>query len=121
LGAAQQVYQRELGHKQQLLSELDSALRRRESLGIEPVGPTAFQLEESFIGGTKSRITRADQAILRASRGVEKALRAYLHARRQTRMIEVLREKAYADYRKARSKWEQKQQDDLAVMRARLR
>lgn len=121
LGAAQQAYQSELRAKGALLSDLDLSLKRRETLGIEPVGPLAFRLEEDFISGQKQRLTRADQAILRASRGVEKALRGYLHARRQTRMIEVLREKAFEEYKKARAKTEQKQLDDMIVMRARLR
>lgn len=121
LGAAQRAYQAELSRKAELLSELEEALKRRECLGIEPVGPVAFRLENDFIAGTKQRITRQEQAIFRASKGVEKALRAYLFARKQTRMIEVLREKAYAEYRKARAKHEQKQLDDLSVMRSRFR
>jgi flagellar FliJ protein len=121
LGAAQRVHRAEVERKEGLVSELEAALVRRESLGIEPVGPAAFRLEQDFITGTKQRIIQADQAILRATRGVEKALRAYLHAKKQCRMIEVLKEKAYADYRKARTKFEQRQQDDFAVMRARLR
>jgi flagellar biosynthesis chaperone FliJ len=36
-------------------------------------------------------------------------------------MIEVLKEKAYAEYRRARTKYEQKQLDDFSVMRARFR
>jgi flagellar export protein FliJ len=100
---------------------LSDALERREKLGIEAIGIDAFQLEQNFIFGTKQRIVQQDQALVRASRGVEKALRAYLHARRQTRTIEMLREKQYQEFRKALTKKEQKELDELSVMRARLR
>lgn len=122
LGDAQRAYQEELHRKQKMLFDLEQALLRREGLGSsEPVGALSFQLEEEFIQGTKRRIARQDQAIVRASKTVSKALREYLAARKQTRMMEVLREKAYAEYRRERAKWEQKNADDLTVMRARLR
>lgn len=120
LGNAQRAYQEELSNKSRLLSTLERSLRRREELGGDAVPALAFQLEEEYIRGTKQRLVRADQAILRASRNVEKALRAYLNARKQSRAIEVLREKAYEEYRRERAKLEQKRLDDLTVMRLRL-
>jgi flagellar export protein FliJ len=63
---------------------------------------------------------QADQAITRAKRGLEKALRFYIQARRQLRMMEVLREKEYAEYRQHLLKLEKKEMDDLSIMRARL-
>lgn len=120
LGRAQRAYQAELANKARLLAELENSLQRRENLGQVPISPLAFQLEDEFISGSKHWIRRADQVILRASKAVEKALRAYLTARRQTTMIERLREKAYEEYRRERAKYEQKQQDDLAVMRNRF-
>jgi flagellar export protein FliJ len=120
LGQAQRAYQAELAHKSKLLSDLDLSLKRRELLGEIPVSPLAFQLEDQFIVGTKHAIRRADQAIFRATKGVEKALRAYLNARKQSRMIEILREKAYEQYRRERSKHEQKRLDDITIMRERL-
>ena len=121
LGGAQRAYQEEISRKRKLLRDLEQSLIRREELGRVAAPPLAFQLESEFISGQKARITRQDQAIVRASRAVEKALRAFLIARRQTRTMELLREKAYAKYRKARSKWEQRLQDDMTVMRARLK
>jgi flagellar export protein FliJ len=121
LGAAQRAYQQELAHKARLLQQLEDSLIRRESLGIEPVGPVAFQLEQDFIVGTKQRLIKADQAILRASKAVEKALRAYLAARRQTKMMDTLREKDFVEWRKAAAKREQLEMDDLSIMRARFR
>lgn len=125
LGAAQRAYQHELNERARLVFELNLALKRREDLGspdrTERLGIIEFQLEDEFISGTKHRITRADHAIARASRAVEKALRIYLNARKQLRAMEVLREKAYAEYRRERAKYEQRLQDDITMMRGRLR
>jgi flagellar FliJ protein len=120
LGAAQRAYQLELARKQELQMRLGESLGRREGLGQETTPVLAFQIEQAFINGTKQRIIQADQAIVRASRGVERALRAYLGARRQTRMIEMLEEKAFAEYRRERARKEQRDLDELMVMRARL-
>ena len=121
LAQAQRIYQAELAKKAKLLFDLSEALNRRESLGIVAIGIDAFQLEQNFIGGTKQRIVQQNQALVRASRGVEKSLRAYLFTKRQTRTIEILREKQYKEFRKALSKREQKELDELSVMRARFR
>ena len=120
LAIAQQAFRAAESRKNELLADLSLALDRRALLGIESVGLNAFQLENDFIVGTKQRIIQQDQAILRAKRGVEKALRGYLSARRETRMMEVLREKAYAEFRQERAKHEQRELDDLYVMRAAL-
>ena len=120
LAVAQRAYQADLERKAALVSELKAALLRRENLGTEAIGIDAFQIEENFIVGTKQRIIRQDQALVRASRAVEKNLRAYLHARRQTHTIELLREKQYLAFKKAVAKKEQKDLDELTVMRARL-
>jgi flagellar export protein FliJ len=48
---------------------------------------------------------------------VEKALRAYLLARRQTRVIERLRERDQEEFRRELSKREQKVLDDQTSMR----
>jgi flagellar export protein FliJ len=117
LGLAQQAYQAELAVKADLLSQLKNSLERREALGIEAIGIDSFQLEQIFITGTKQRIVRQDQAIMRASRTVEKSLRAYLVARKETRMIEGLREKELKDFKKAAAKKEQKDLDELSSMR----
>jgi flagellar export protein FliJ len=120
LSQAQSAFRDAVERKNDRVRELEEALIRRERLGSEPVSVNAFVLEEDFIVGTRQRIVQSEQAILRAKRGVEKALRAYLEARRQCRMIEVLREKASAEFKKERSKQEQKQLDDIYVMRSRL-
>jgi flagellar export protein FliJ len=121
LGAAQRAYQECLSRKAGLLNELEQALLRRERLGERAVGIDAFQLEQSFIEGTKQWITRADHAIMRASKLVAKALRAYLDARKQLRMLETLKEKDQAAFRKEQAKLEAKRLDDFTVMRHRLK
>jgi flagellar export protein FliJ len=121
LGAAQRAYQACVAAKAKLLGELEAALLRREGLGASAIGILAFQVEQSFIDGTKQRIARSDHAILRAGKAVEKALRAYLAARKQSRMLETLREKDYREFRRVVAKREAKAQDDFTVMRYRLK
>jgi flagellar protein FliJ len=121
LGAAQHAYQATLARKAALLADLGAALDRRERLGRTPVGIDAFKLEQSFIEGTKQRVAQNEQAIFRASKQVEKALRAYLTARRQTKMLETLKEKDRLEFRKEQSRIERVRQDDLTIMRHRLK
>ncbi len=120
LAGAQASYQEALGAKRDLLSKLGQALQRREELGGVSVSALAFQMENDFIGGTKQRIIQSDQAIVRATRSVEKALRAYLYARKQLRMIETLREKHFVEFKRELARKEQKNLDDLYTMRSRL-
>lgn len=120
LAKAQDVLRMEKNKKEKLKSELEKSLMRRERLGMDPVGPSAFKTEEDFILGAKQRILQNEQAILRATKSVEKAMKNYLSARRLTRMMEVLREKALAAYRDEQRKIEQKRLDDLYTMRFRL-
>jgi flagellar FliJ protein len=121
LGAAQRAFQECVAAKAKLLGELEQSLLRREALGARATSIDAFKLEQSFIDGTKQRIARSDHAILRAGKQVEKALRAYLTARKQSRMLETLREKDYQEFRKAMAKREARRQDDFTVMRYRLK
>lgn len=120
LGAAQQELLLATSNQDLLKSKLNFALLRREKLANQLTKVLSFKIEEDFITGTKQRIIQAQQAILRAKRKVEKALSHYLKMRRQTRMMEVLREKAYADYKNESSRQEQKALDDLYIMRARM-
>jgi flagellar export protein FliJ len=120
LAATQRAYQEEIAKKNHLISELKVGLGRREKLGHVPTPIAAFLAEDDYIVGTKQRIIQADQAIFRAHRWVEKALRAYLHARTQTKALETLYAQEYADFKKAAQKKEQKDQDDLNLMRFRI-
>lgn len=121
LASSQRAYQAELEKKKQLQVQLGQALIRRETLGTQPVGIAAFRSEQEFINGTKQRIIQSDQAIFRASKLVEKNLRNYLFARRKTRVMEVLYEKSFSEYRRERAKEEQRNNDDMILMRLRLK
>ena len=121
LAAAQKAYQDAVARKRDLLDGIAKAFARKEALGQGVTPALGFQLEQDFIIGNRHRIVQAEQGIMRATRGVEKALRVYLFARKQTRMIEVLEEKEIADYRRERARDEQKKLDELVTMRARFR
>jgi flagellar FliJ protein len=120
LGAAQRAHQEASEFKRSLQKQLDDGLLKRERLADAVASTLSYRMEQDFIDGNKARIIRADHAVIRAQRGVEKALRTYLLARRQTRMIEVLREKDEAEHRAIYRKRELKQLDEMNIMRARL-
>lgn len=119
LGGAQREYQRALSDRGLLAKELDRALTRCEGLGAEPTPALAFQLEQEFIVGIRQRLVRQGQAIHRAGRSVEQALRAYLVARRRTRVMEMLYEKHHEGWKREARKKAQRELDDLTVMRPR--
>lgn len=106
--------------KFKLVETLNQSLIRRENLGNEPIPSSVFKVENDFIVGLKQRIIQADQAILRATRAVEKSLRTFLQARRQTRTLEILREKEHAEFKKDLIKQENKKLDELYTTRFRL-
>lgn len=118
LAETQRALQAKKQHKDSLFRALGDALARRETLASQSVSCAHFQIEDDFIAGTKVRIVQADQAIKKAMKVVERAMQAYLHARRQTRMMEVLREKELEKFKLELAKQEQKRLDDLYIMRA---
>ena len=121
LGVAQRAVQQAMERRQHLENELGSAMLRRERLGSESAVPASlFAIETDFINGHRQRLVWQDQVITRTKRGVEKALRAYLLTRRQTRIIERLKERDLEEFRKERGKKEQKNLDDLTSMRSGL-
>jgi flagellar FliJ protein len=120
LALAQRAYQEELAKKQSLLESLRISMDRRAAVGVEPTDVAALYIENDFIEGQKTRIAWADQAILKASKRVDKQLQNYIQTKRKTQVIERLREKELADYKKTRNKKEQRELDELTVMRSRL-
>lgn len=120
LALAQIKYQETLSHKQWLMEETESALKRREMLATIAQPVLAYQLENEFITGNKVRIVQADQAIFRARKFVEKALKEVLLAKRAVKALENLREKAYAEFKIEVRKKEQKDLEELYVSRQRL-
>jgi flagellar export protein FliJ len=122
LGQAQKQVQLAQDKKVSLERELASAMLRRERLGIAGAVPAAlFAVETDYINGHRQRIIWQDQAIVRAKRGAEKALRAYLLARRHTHVIERLKERDLEQFKRERAKLEQKNLDDITSMRMNLR
>lgn len=126
LSTAQRAHQLELAKKAALQRNLGDALFRRERLmsdtesADQGIGILPVHLEQKFIEGTKQRIIQADQAIVRAVRGVEKALRFYLHAKKQLQIMETLHDKDFSEYKKKSSKLEARELDDFNIMRARV-
>ena len=121
LADAQHALQSELQHRVELMTELQKSLDRRERLGESAVKISEFQSEQSFIVGTKQRIIQADQRVFRAQKGVDRALRNYVQCQRKTKVMEELRDQFYKNYQRDIKKLEQKQIDDLVVMRTHLK
>lgn len=124
LAEAQRVLAHEISRKEKLLTEISDSYKRVESYGesrIEIKGVEAFRLERDFIAGDKVRVMQVEQAIFRANRNVERAMRAYLTARRSTRTIEILREKDVEAFKKEMQVREQKESDEMTILRHRLR
>lgn len=117
LAHAQAKFQEALRAKQALIDETNLALRRRDALAATPRTILAYQLENEFIVGNKQRMVQADQAIFRARKFVEKALRDVIVAKRALRAIEMLREKAFEEFKLEVRKAEQKRMEDLYASR----
>lgn len=120
LGAAQRALQAAKDHKTKLQTDLAHSLDRRESLANQDSTAVDFQVENDFITGTKQRIIQSDHLIFRANKAMEKALRQYLNARKQTKSMEVLKDKALEDHRREQRKLEEKKLNDIYLMRARV-
>ncbi len=118
LALAQAKYQDALNAKRKILEDNDRALARREALAGVPQPVLAYQMENEFIAGNRVRIVHSDQAIFRARKFVEKALREVIAAKRALRAIEVLREKAYEEFKTALRKREQKQLEEVYATRS---
>ncbi len=119
-GEAQNKLRNAMNEKLALEGQLNESLLRRELLAQGSVSVVAYQTENDFIIGLKQRIIQAGNFITRCQRGVEKALRAYLLARRQTRAIEILREKDHQEFKLKLKKREEKELNDLYTMRSQL-
>ncbi len=108
--------------KGELQQELAAAMLRFERLGSGIAVPASlFAVETDLVVGHRQRLIQQEQAISRARRGVEKAFRAYIIARRHTRVIEKLRERDLEDFKRDVSKRDQKVIDDQVSMRFGLR
>lgn len=120
VGLAQQQLVAENARRERCLADLTESHRQLEALGGTVASGRDYQTQQVFIEGTHHRIRLAEHAILRASRSVEKAMHAFLIAKRRTRAIEVLRERAQAEHKRQVARKEFKEQDDINVMRSRI-
>lgn len=116
----QQALFSEENNKKQIEEKIQAALIARENLANGIVGSREYQLATSYLAGLKQDLARADVAVRRAKRGVEKAMTRALLARRDLKMIETLRERDVSEFKKERSHYEQKQYDELSIMRNRM-
>lgn len=103
--------------KENLLNDLEQALIHREKLGDNWTSTHLYQLQDSHIFGLKRSIGRAEQAIIRAHKKLQKAMKTFLDARRNCKKIEHLKDKDLEIYKRERTKYEQKQLDELTTMR----
>jgi flagellar export protein FliJ len=120
LARTQRAHQEELIKRSQLDVLLEKSLKRRENLGQTDEDVASFYLEDNFIIGTKQKIIQADRDILRASKAVARALQVYVSAKRQSKVIETLLERAQTEHRRMLKKKEEKDLDELVVIRNRL-
>jgi len=120
LSESQRAYLEKIELKRGLLAKKQAAFEGKDSLSGSAAPVNEIRLYEDFIEGLKVRIQRADQAIIRARRFLDQAMRHYIQARKDRMMIDRLREKAYEEFRLAQARLEQKRLDDLITMRARM-
>lgn len=119
LAAAQAKYHEAINAKRKIWDDNERALARRDALAKTEQPVLAYQIENEFIIGNRQRFVQADQAILRARKFVEKALREVILAKRGVRAIELLREKAFEEFKTALRKREQKEMEEVYVSRPR--
>ncbi|MBI4925310.1 MAG: hypothetical protein HY843_05230 [Bdellovibrio sp.] len=79
------------------------------------VNSTTYHVLDRFIVGTKLRIQFADVSIRKAAKKLEKTILDYLHTRKQTKMMEILKEKELTEYKKQKSKYDQKKSEEIYV------
>ncbi len=119
LAQAQRKYQEAIQAKIALLEDNDRALNRRQALASTAQSVVSYQLETEFITGNHQRMIQSDQAIFRSRKFVERALREVILAKRAVKAIEILREKAFMEFKTELRKKEQKDLEEIYVSRGR--
>lgn len=117
LSEAQKKLQEEIEEKNNLLAKQAEAMLRREALASQEMTPTAYVLEDDFIEGNKIRLGFADQAINRARKRLDRDMRDYLLTKQRLRSIEILKEKAFDEFRHEENRKELKNLDDQVGIR----
>jgi flagellar FliJ protein len=120
LSVSQKEYLAKIQAKRTLLEKKQQAFESKNELVSRDASINEIRLSEDYISGLNSQIGRADQAIIRARRFLDQAMRNYIMARKERMMIDRLKEKAFEEFRIEQSRLEQRKLDDLITMRARL-
>lgn len=120
MSRCQRVYQEKLAEKRALFDKKLEAFTAKNEMMSRDCNIQMIQLQEDYITGLKQRMIQADQAIVRARRFLEQAMRQYIKSRKERMMIDKLKEKALEEFKLEQSRLEQKTLDDLMTMRARL-
>ncbi|MCM0605703.1 MAG: flagellar FliJ family protein [Xanthomonadaceae bacterium] len=118
LAETQRNLMNEVDRKNSLKNDLERAAIRREKLSEKIVGVQEYRIEDLLIQGNRKRIEFAERAIIRAKKWVNQAMAQYLAARQRKSVIDKLKEKAKDQFKTEVRKYEQKQLDDLYVMRS---
>lgn len=112
---AQKKFLEEVAKKEAAIKARSQAMSDRAALSV--ARPSDYATLENYIQGLSKSIQVADQAILRARRFLNAAFRTYVGAKKSRMMIDSLKEKALAEFKRERAKKEQKEIDDLVSMR----
>ncbi len=112
---AQRKFLEEVAKKETAIKSREKAMLDRAALSIARASD--YTTLENYILGLGKSIQIADQAIIRARRQLNAAFRVYVGAKKSRMMIDSLKEKALADFKREKSKREQKEIDDLVSMR----
>lgn len=120
LSRCQRAFQEKIAFKKELLQKKQDAFLAKNELVSRDSIINDIRVMEDYITGLKVQIIRADQAIIRARRFLDQAMRHFVIARRERLMIDRLKEKAMEEFKHEQSRLEQKFFDDLMTMRSRL-
>ncbi len=120
LSESQRDYLARIQAKRDLLGKKQNAFEKKNELVSRDASINEIRLSEDYIIGLNAMIIKADQAIIRARRFLDQAMRNYIHARKERMMIDRLKEKAFDEFKVEQSRLEQRRLDDLITMRARL-
>jgi flagellar FliJ protein len=120
LSESQRDYLARIQAKRDLLGKKQNAFEKKNELVSRDASINEIKLSEDYITGLNAMIIKADQAIIRARRFLDQAMRNYIHARKERMMIDRLKEKAFDEFKVEQSRLEQRRLDDLITMRARL-
>lgn len=120
LSVSQRDYLARIQAKRDLLGKKQNAFEKKNELVSRDASINEIRISEDYITGLNSMIIKADQAIIRARRFLDQAMRNYIQARKERMMIDRLKEKAFDEFKQEQSRLEQRKLDDLITMRARL-